>query len=141
MTVAGRIREAARRLMEFSLAEVEEAAQIRDYRERKVANDAIHKALGRGEMERAEGGRFRYLGSTKPTSLRQRFWDVARRMGRFDLDDVERITGGKRLTIRKFFEWMTTAGYARRLEPGHYQTVGRLEPDVPRPGETRKEGP
>ena len=140
MTATDGIREAARRLMIFDRAELEEAAKVADYGARKTFLSIFKGFVRNGEVERIEGGRFRYLGRNKTTSLRQRLWDVARRMVRFNLDDLERITGGNRASIQVFTTWMVKAGYAQRLRPGHFQIIGRLKPNVPGCGQTRKRG-
>ena len=132
MMLAGRMREAAKKLKEFSTRELCDAIEVRSYKERGSVWDSMRDFLRRKEFERISRGRYRYLGRKEKITLRQRLWDIARRMIRFNLDDLEQITGAQRETIKEFTSWMVQGGYAQRIRYGHFKIVRKLKPVVPR---------
>ena len=132
MTLAGRIREAAKKLKEFGRRDVCDAVEVMSYFERRRVWDSFRDFERRGEIERIARGRYRYIGREERTTYRQRFWNVARRMIRFNLNDLEQITEARRDTIKEFCSWMVKMGYAKRIKPGQFKTIGRLGPVVPK---------
>jgi len=132
VTTAGRIREAAKRLEEFQIREIPDAIEVRSYRERKATRDSIRDFLRRGEIERIGYGLYRYIGREERPTYRQRLWDIARRMIRFNLNDLEQITEARRDTVKEFCSWMVRKEYAQRVKPGHFKAIGRLSPIVPK---------
>jgi len=132
MTIASRVREAAQRLSEFYVISLFDAVEVRSYREQKAARDALHDLVRRGEVERVQAARYRYIGRKKRITYRQRFWDVARRMVRFSLTDIEQITEAKRDTVKEFCYWMERKGYAERVKRGQFRVIGKLGPIVPK---------
>ena len=132
MSFAGRMRAGAMNLKVFTTAEIADAAGVQTYAQKKAVNSALRDFLRRGEIERLEPGRYRYLGRRETTSIRQRLWDVARRMTRFTFDDLEQITGADREYIREFCRKMVKAGHFRRTGRGCFQITRRLGPDVPK---------
>ena len=132
MKFAHEMRNAARALKEFSVNDLSGAIEIRSYKERRIMRSSLNDFLRRGEMERIARGRYRYIPIQKPLTLRQRIWDIARRMIRFSIDDVEQITEGNRETIKKFCAWMVTHGYAKRIKRGQFKITGTLKPVVPK---------
>ena len=132
MRLADRVRRAASRLREFPLAALSDAAEVRSYLERKAVRESFFDFLARGEVERIGYGRYRYIGRKNRMTYRQRFWDIARRMIRFSLSDLEQITEARRETIKEFCYWMVRKGYAQRVKRGHFKIVGRLGPIVPK---------
>ncbi len=136
MTLAGKIREAAKGLKEFGAGDLGDAVGVQTYQGLLPVRAAVKHFLKRGEMERIAPGRYRYIKLEKAPTRRQRLWDVARRMIRFNLGDLEQITEIKYETIHDFTKWLVKAGYARRIKPGHFKVVKKLGPVVPR-GEAR----
>jgi len=133
MTFAGRIRNAARKLRTFRANDLADAIEVRSYRERKAVRETMRDFIRRGEFFRIEPGLYRYVPLPRKITIRQRLWNIARRMKApyFNLDDLERFTGANRETIREFCVWMVKAGYAARVKRGHYKVIGRLDPIVP----------
>jgi hypothetical protein len=131
MTLAGKIRRAARELHEFNTTDLSNIVGAQSYRELRAIRDAIRDFLRRDEMERIAPGVYRYKGRVERPTLRQRLWDVARRMIRFSVKDLVQITDGNPNTIREFCQWLVRAGYAERLKPGHFKITARLKPTVP----------
>jgi len=132
MIFAARIREAAKHLKKFRRRDLCDAVGVRSYRERRAVWDSFHDFARRGEIERIEHGLYRYVGREERVTYRQRFWDIARRMVRFNLNDLEQITESRRNTIKEFCSWMVKKGYAQRVRPGHFKVIGRLGPVVPK---------
>lgn len=132
MTVAGRMREAAKQIKRFDLKELCDVMDIRTYAEQRLVKVNIKDFLKRGEFKRLSPGRYLYVAKEQKTTLRQRLWDIARRMTYFSPNDLEQITEGNLHTIRDFCKWVVRDGYAERIERGKYRTVGRLTPDVPK---------
>lgn len=132
MTLADKIRKAAKKLKEFSARDLSDAIEIRSYKELGIVRVTIRDFLRRGEMQRIARGRYRYIPREKRITIRQRLWDVARRMTGFSLDDLEQITGAKRETIKDFCRWMVAKGYAQRVKRGHFKIKSRLKPVVPK---------
>ena len=128
MTLAGRIREAAKQLKEFSNKDLSDAVGVRSYQERGAVRKRVSAFLTRGEIERIDRGVYRYVGRKERVTLQQRIWDIARRMAQFTLDDLEQITGANRATIKKFCSLMVKEGYAGRIKQGHFKVIGRLGP-------------
>jgi len=132
MTLAGRIRQAAKQLREFRPKDLSDTIEVRSYREREDVRDSLRDFLRRGEIERIHRGFYRYLGKKERITFRQRLWDIARRMVQFSFSDLVQITGGNRDTIQEFTGWMVQKGYARRIKRGHFRVTGKLKPIVPK---------
>ena len=62
MTLAGRIRQAAKQLREFKPKDLSDAIEVRSYREREDVRDSLRDFLRRGEIERIDHAFYRYLG-------------------------------------------------------------------------------
>ena len=131
MKFAEKIRIAAKQLTEFRAVDLSNAVAVRSYKERGAVRYSIRDFLRRGEMIRVGPGLYQYVGRNKRITLRQRLWDIARRMIQFNLDDLEQISQGNRETIKEFCSWMVREGYARRLKRGHFKVIGSLKPSVP----------
>jgi len=132
MSLAGRVREAGKKLREFKPKDLSDAIEVRSYREREDVRDSLRDFLRRGEIERIHSGFYRYLGKKERITFRQRLWDIARRMVQFSFSDLVQITGGNRDTIQEFTGWMVQKGYAQRIKRGHFRVTGKLKPIVPK---------
>ena len=132
MTLAGRIRQAAKQLREFRPKDISDTIEVRSYREREDVRDSLRDFLRRGEIERIDHAFYRYLGRKERVTFRQRLWDISRRMIQFSFKDLVQITGGNKETIQEFCCWMVQKGYARRIKRGHYKITGKLKPIVPK---------
>ena len=134
MTFADRVRRAAKGLKDFGAGELADAMEIRTYRERQQIREAIRDFLKRGEMERIERGRYRYLPRIEKVTNRQRLWNVVRRMSGpfFTLNDLEQLTGIHRESIKEFCGWLVREGYAERLKKGHFRRTGNYGIEVPK---------
>jgi predicted transcriptional regulator of viral defense system len=126
------MRNAANILKEFNTAELAEAVKVQTYKEKRTIRNSLRDFVKRGEFERVSTGRYRYVGLRQPTTLRERLWDIARRMMRFSLDDLEQITEAKRESIREFSSWLVREGYAERVRPGHFKVIKRMGPSTPK---------
>ena len=133
MSLAERIRIAAKQLRTFRVRDLADTAYIKTYHERRSIRSTIRDFVRRGEMEKINAGLFRYVQLPKKVTIRQRLWNVVRRLKSpyFSLDDLERFTEAKRETIIDFCKWLVNSGYAERIKPGHFRRIGRLEPFVP----------
>lgn len=132
MTLAARIREAAKDLKEFRRRAISDYIGVMSLEERRKVFEGFKNFIKRGEFERIGPGLYRYAGREEKQTYRQRFWDIARRMVYFSLNDLEQITEGKRDTIKEFCYWMIRKGYAQRVGPGRFKVIGRLKPTVPK---------
>jgi len=141
VSFAERCRREAKRLGEFSARELADEVGVLNKREAMAVSSNIRGAILRGEMERLtethQGrggeGRYRYLGFVRQPSVRQRLWDVVRRMPTpfFTLKDLRQLTGAKNGTIKGFCWWIVQAGYVERLKKGQYRRVEKLAVAVP----------
>ncbi len=131
MTIAEKMRKAAKQLKRFDFLKLCEAMGVRTYSEQRLVKANIKAFLKRGEFKILLPERFLYIERERATSLKQRLWDIARRMIYFCASDLEQITEGNKNTIQDFIKWMLKNGYAERVERGKYRTVGKLKPDVP----------
>ena len=133
MSLAERIRVAAKQLGTFRVRDLADTAFIKTYHERRSIRSTIRDFVKRGEMKRIDAGLFRYVQLPKKVTVRQRLWNVVRRLKSpyFSLDDLERFTEAKRKTIIAFCKWLVDSGYAERIKSGHFKRIGRLEPIVP----------
>jgi hypothetical protein len=132
MTLAGEIRDIARQLQEFTSKEICSQLDFVFPSEKKRVWKNLRDFERRGEVERIAPGQYRYLGRKITITLRQRYWDIARRMVRFSLDDLEQITESNRKTIKEFCCWMVNYDYAQRVRPGHFKVTQKLGPIVPK---------
>ena len=132
MSLAGDIRQIARELKEFDIKDLSEAMKARSYQELTAIQGSIRDFLRRGEIEKTDQGLYRYKAKKGRLTLRQRLWDIARRMISFSLRDLEQISGANLNTIKEFCSWMVRAGYARRIKPGQYKITKSLGPVVPK---------
>ena len=132
MSLAGRMRQAAKQLRKFTPKDLSDTIEVRSYREREDVRDSLRDFLRRGEIERIDHAFYRYLGRKERITFRQRLWDIARRMVHFSFSDLVQITEGNRETIQEFCCWMVQKGYAQRIRRGHYKVIGRLKPIIPK---------
>lgn len=134
MIFAERVRQAARGLDTFTAKSLADAVEVMTYRERSKVWESIKDFYKRGEMERVERGVYRYVKRHMPVTVRQRLWDVIRRLptAKFDLDDLEQLTGCNRATIKDFCKWLVKEGYAVRWRRGKLMRVKGFEAVAPK---------
>jgi len=132
MTLAGRMRQAAKQLKEFTPKDISDTIEVRSYREREDVRDSLRDFLRRGEIERIDHAFYQYVGKKERVTFRQRLWDISRRMIQFSFKDLVQITGGNKETIQEFCCWMVQQGHARRIKRGHYKVIGKLKPIFPK---------
>ena len=132
MTLAGRMRQAAKQLRKFTPKDISDTIEVRSYREREDVRDSLRDFLRRGEIERIDHAFYRHVGRKERVTFRQRLWDISRRMIQFSFKDLVQITGGNKETIQEFCCWMVQQGYARRIKRGHYKVTGKLKPIAPK---------
>jgi len=133
MTFAERMRVAARGLGEFRAGELADAMKVRTYGERARVRDYVRDFMKRGELKRVDRGRYRYVAGSRRVTIRQRLWNVVRRMPspHFTLDDLEQLTEVNRETIKEFCGWLVRERYAVRVKRGHFRRVKSFEIDAP----------
>lgn len=133
MTFAERMRQAAKRLTKFRTRDLADVMEVQNYAERARVRDYVRDFLKRGEFKRIDRGLYRYVAVSRPVTIRQRLWNVVRRMPSpyFSLDDLEQLTEGNRETIKEFCGWLVTEGYTVRIKKGHFRRVKPFEIDAP----------
>ena len=142
MIFAERVRQAARGLDTFNAKSLADAMGVRTDRERVKVWESIKDFYKRGEMTRIARGRYRYRKMVKPATIRQRLWDVIRRMpaATIGLDDLEQLTGCNRDTIKDFCDWLVREGYVVRPRRGKLMRVKDFGPVAPKEGMRGRNG-
>ena len=132
MKVAERTRRAARELGEYDMTSLSNVMGLETYQEQARLRNTIKDFVKRGEMVRIGYGRYRYCEIKKPPTIRQRLWDVVRRMPTpfYSIYDLEQVTGCNMETIREFCGWLVAEGYAVREKRGHFKRIGRMGPRI-----------
>jgi len=125
------VREAARRLGEFSPAELADAVPVKTWRQRRQAMTYVQDFVRRGEMVRIAPGRYRYRPLRPRRSAMDVIWHLVRSNRRFDLDDIERLSGAKRVTVQEYIGYLVRAGFVKREGRGRYRLVKDPGPKVP----------
>jgi len=97
-TFAGKIREAARRLGAaggtFTVQDLGAEAGVQEYADHRRIGQVMRDFLNAGEVERAEPGRYRYLGKGRKKRTKQDImWDFARIRGTVTLEDLQEVAG------------------------------------------------
>ena len=144
---AGRVRDAAKKLGEFTASDLAGAIGVMDRTEKRHVSLYIRDFISRGEMERVNPvgpaqrsvgcqpceERYRYVGKTTRITNRQRLWDVIRRMNTpsFALSDLVQLTGIKYAQVKRFCRWLHDQGWAQRVSPGHFRRLKGVGVDVP----------
>jgi hypothetical protein len=132
MSLAGDIRQIAKELKEFRIKDLSKAMKVRTYQELRAIECTIRDFLRRDEIEKIGQGMYRYKAKKGRPTLRQRLWDISRRMISFSLRDLEQISSANLNSIKEFCSWMVRAGYARRIKPGQFKITKSLGPVVPK---------
>ena len=132
MSLAENTRQLAKELKEFGITDLSKAMKAHTYQELRAIQGTIRDFLRRGEVEKIGQGMYRYKGKKEELTLRQRLWDIARRMVCFSLRDLEQISGANLNSIKEFCQWMVRSGYAHRIKPGQFKIVKSLGPVVPK---------
>lgn len=132
-TFAAKLRDAARGLREFTVADLGDAIGCMTYQERATIRQALRDFLRRGEFLRVNPGVYRFQGRQAEPTKRQRLWNTVRRMPQsaFSLDDLEQITGIGREYCKEFCSFLVRDGYARRIRGGRYHRAGGMGVEVP----------
>lgn len=127
------MRQAARGLGEFGARDLADVMEVRTYAERTRVRDYVRDFMKRGEFRRIDRGVYQYVAGTRRMTIRQRLWNVVRRMPspQFSLDDLEQLTEANRETIKEFCGWLVREGYARRVKKGRFHRVKPFEIDAP----------
>ena len=133
MTFAERMRQAAKGLGKFRARDLADAMKVQTYGERGRVRDYVRDFMKRGEFKRIDRGLYRYVPGMRRVTIRQRLWNVVRRMPgpRFSLDDLEQLTEVNRATIKEFCGWLVRERYAVRVKQGHFRRVKPFEIDAP----------
>jgi len=129
--LAARMRKAGRRLQEFGPGELADASDCRTYKERKQAKNTIRDFMRRGEMERIARGRYRYVEQKRKRTLTDVIWHLVRSHRRFTTDEIERLSGAARATVREYLACLVGYGYLRRQGWQRWQMINDPGPDTP----------
>ncbi len=131
ITFAEKVRQGAKSLKEFNSGELSDAVKVKSYKERRAVQFCIRNLVQQGELKRIAPGRYKYVGRMRPQTLKERLWDISRRMIRFNLDDLQQITEASRDAVKHFCSWLVREGYIERVKPGHFKVVKYMGPSVP----------
>lgn len=103
-TFAGRIREAARALGEFTAKDLGERMGVKTYTEENKIRLWLKDFLKRGEMRRVAPGRYVYAGQDRGTEeKRQRMWRVLRARRAVTAADLQELAGA---SAEYAWEWL-----------------------------------
>jgi len=130
-TVAAQIREAAKRLYEFSPADIADALCVQTFRERKRVKNMFRDFVLRGEMERVTPGRYRYKGQAAPRTKMDIIWHLVRSHRRFTAAELERLSGAKRETVREYLRCLQALGYLSKRSKEAWALVNDPGPETP----------
>jgi len=130
MTVAARIREAARALYEFSPADIADAVCVQTYRDRRRIKKMIRDFLLRGEIERVSYGRYRYTARPYRTKT-DVIWHLVRSHRRFTAAELERLSGASRDTVLEYLRCLQALGYLVKRNKEAWALVDDPGPETP----------
>jgi predicted transcriptional regulator of viral defense system len=128
-TLAGRVREAAIILTDFSADDIEDlmpagACMIR-------IRETIRDFLKYGEVVRTAPGRYRYIGKEKKRTYIDIIWHLVRSHRIFDAQEMERLSGAALSTVKEYLWCLKKLGYLRRSGHGAWQLISDPGPDAP----------
>ncbi len=134
MIFTDRIRKAAKSLAQYNARDLADKMGVQTYAERHKISSYIQDFVKRGEMKRVSRGVYKYVVMAPKTTFRQRLWNVIRRRPGpyFTLDDLERLTGANRATIKEFCTFLVREGYAERIKYWNFRRIGTYPPEAPK---------
>lgn len=111
--IAAAVREAAASLGRFRRADLRDCDFGRFISKAQISY-TIKDFLKRGELIRCADGTLEYV---KPARVRTRMdviWHLIRSHRQFDLNEIERLSGAARETVREYLTCLANLGYIRR---------------------------
>ncbi len=130
-TFASRMREAAKRLSKFRARELADEMGVQTYREYKSVRDAIRDFMKRGEFKRVARGLYEYVPQKKKRTKLDVIWHLVRSHRHFGIDEMERLSGAARDTVKEYLSCLVRAGYLRKASRTRWLLVNDPGPDTP----------
>jgi predicted transcriptional regulator of viral defense system len=129
-TMTDLVRDAALKLEEFSLTDLQDA----NY-DRVLSRAQIRGVLGglkrTGEILTITDGRYRYQKIAKERSRLDIIWHLIRSHRSFTTDEIERLSGAARVTVGDYLNCFRKRGYIRNVKKGHWQLINDPGPGTP----------
>jgi len=126
-----KVREAAVALERFRADDVIDRLVIDNRRDAKAVRRVIHELRKTGEIVSLEPGLYVYKGRTVRRTRLDVIWHLVRSHRQFSTDEIERLSGAARYTVREYLLCLKKTGYLRAVKIGHWQLINDPGPETP----------
>lgn len=130
-TMAGRVREAAKTLGDFRSTDLSNAVGVQTHKERHHVRAYMRDFYKRGEFARIARGLYRYVPMKKKRTKLDVIWHLARSHRHFSLDDMERLSGATKGTVKEYLSCLVRLGYLKKTALSRWLLVKDPGPETP----------
>ena len=129
-TIAGRVREAAGKLKQFSVKDLVDY-DYGAYVPKKSVHYVVRDFLKSGEFERVCEGIYHHIPKPETRTRLDVIWHLIRSYRQFMTDEIERLSGAARATVLEYLHCLRKLGYLRQVKRGHWQLINDPGPKTP----------
>lgn len=129
--MAEKMRSAAQRLGQFRAHDLANAAGAKTSAEIALIRNSIRDFVRRGEMERVSRGVYKYVTQKKVRTKMHVIWHLVRSHRRFTTDEIERLSGAKRYTVREYLTLLKDVGLLVKNGRQNWRLVKDPGPETP----------
>jgi len=130
-SLAAKVRKAAQGLNEFRVEDLAEKMGVLTYGGRSRIRTCLQDFTQRGEMQRVSRGLFRYVDLKKVRSKMDVIWHLVRSHRQFSTDEIERLSGAARYTVREYLLCLRDLGFLRKTGQQGWRLVADPGPETP----------
>ncbi|MFA5105241.1 MAG: type IV toxin-antitoxin system AbiEi family antitoxin domain-containing protein [Candidatus Margulisiibacteriota bacterium] len=109
-----KIRQVAKELGTFRVRDIAERIDIQTYREKHNILSYVSDLKKAGEVERIGKGLYKYVPKKPRRTFLDVIWHLVRSYRQFDTDEIERLSGAARGTVKEYLLCLMHLGYLRR---------------------------
>ena len=126
------MREAAQQMDEFRASDLIEAIQCQTQKQRRDVRAYMRDFHRRGEFVRVARGLYTYNVQAKRRTRMEIIWHLVRSCRNFSTDEIERLSGAARDTVRVCLRRLKAQGYLSKTGVSRWRLIKDPGPDVPR---------
>ena len=130
VTFASRVREAAKKMGRFSKAALYNH-NYGCYVSRNTIETTLRDFIRRGEIIHVGEADYRYEPLAVTRTKLDVIWHLIRSYRQFSTDEMERLSGATKYTVREYLNCLRKFGYIRMAKPGNWQIVIDPGPKTP----------
>jgi len=117
---------------QFRAADLAEAIEVKTYKHRRDVHTYMRDFHRRGEFVRIERGLYAYNVQEKHRTRMEIIWHLVRSCRNFSTDEIERLSGAARDTVREYLRCLKAQGYLSKTGVSRWRLIKDPGPDTPR---------